>query len=82
MIPWLMLFMSTLGALGIVANSTIALIPVGLVLARRLRLDPIAAVALIYVGAYVGMSATPVGPFNTLLAQEAKSRGAISMDFL
>jgi uncharacterized ion transporter superfamily protein YfcC len=68
-IPFIMVVMSVLGALGIIVNAVIAFIPIGIALAKKLKLDPIAGVAIMYIGAYSGFTATPMGPFNTVLGQ-------------
>ncbi|SDZ20610.1 YfcC family protein [Tindallia californiensis] len=69
-IPFIMLIMAILGMLGIVINAVIAFIPIGVVLAKRLKLDPLVGMAIMYLGAYSGFAMTPMGPFNTAIAQE------------
>ncbi|MCT4620642.1 MAG: TIGR00366 family protein [Marinisporobacter sp.] len=68
-IPIIMAMMSVLGALGIVVNATIAFIPIGIALAKKLKLDPMVGIAIMYLGAYSGFSSSPMGPFNTILGQ-------------
>lgn len=68
-IPMIMALMSVLGALGIVVNAAIAFIPIGVALAKKLKLDPVIGVSIMYIGAYSGFCATPMGPFNTILGQ-------------
>lgn len=68
-VPVVMAGMSILGALGIVVTSSIAFIPLGVMLARRLRLDPVAGVAFMYIGAYSGFVASPILPATLQLAQ-------------
>ncbi len=68
-IPIIMAIMSVLGALGIIVNAAIAFIPIGVALAKKLKLDPIVGVSIMYIGAYSGFTATPMGPFNTILGQ-------------
>lgn len=68
-IPIIMLMMSVLGALGIVVNAAIAFIPIGIALAKKLKLDPVVGVSIMYIGAYSGFTASPMGPFNTILGQ-------------
>ena len=68
-IPVIMLLMTVLGALGIIVNAAIAFIPIGIVLARKLKLDPIVGAAVMYLGVYSGFASTPMGAFNTILGQ-------------
>ncbi len=68
-IPIIMATMSILGALGIIVNAVIAFIPIGVILAKKLKLDPVAGMAIMYVGAYSGFTTSPMGPFNTVLGQ-------------
>jgi len=68
-IPIIMALMSVLGALGIVVNATIAFIPIGVALSKKLKLDPVVGIAIMYIGAYTGFCASPMGPFNTVLGQ-------------
>lgn len=68
-IPIVMIVMCILGALGIVVNTVIAFIPIGIVLAKRLKVDAIFAVAIMYLSSYIGFAATPIGATNLQLAQ-------------
>ena len=62
-IPILMLVMSLLGDAGVLINPVVAFIPIGILLANRLKLDPICAVAVTFVAAYQGFSTTQIcGP--------------------
>ncbi len=56
---------SVLGTLGVVSNSVIAFIPLGLMIAKVMKLDTIFGVALIYLGVYAGFN-TPVANPGTL----------------
>jgi uncharacterized ion transporter superfamily protein YfcC len=67
--PLVMIGMSILGMLGIVVTSVIAFIPLGIMLAKKLKLDPISAVAVMYIGAYTGFVASPLIPATLQLAQ-------------
>ena len=69
-IPVIMAVMSVLGAVGIVLNTVIAFIPIGLILAKRLNVDPILGVGIMYIGAYSGFASTPVCPLSLLIAQD------------
>jgi uncharacterized ion transporter superfamily protein YfcC len=68
-IPIVMAIMSVLGALGIIVNAVIAFIPIGIVLSKKLKMDPIVGMAIMYVGAFTGTTTTPMGYYNTMLAQ-------------
>jgi len=68
-IPVVMVIMYILGILGVVVNSSIAFIPIGVAVAKKLKLDPVVGAAMMYLGAYAGFATTPMGPFNTLIAQ-------------
>ena len=68
-IPLIMVLMSILGALGIIVNAVIAFIPIGIALAKKLKLDPVSGMAIMYIGAYSGFVSSPMGPFNTILGQ-------------
>lgn len=69
-IPIVMALMSILGAVGIVVNAVIAFIPIGVALSKKLKLDPIVGISVVYLGAYSGFTSSPMGPFNTILGQE------------
>jgi len=68
-LPVVMFLMYILGILGVVVNSSIAFIPIGIAVAKKLKLDPVVGAAMMYLGAYAGFATTPMGPFNTLIAQ-------------
>lgn len=58
-----------LASLGIAANAVIAFIPIGIALARSLKLDAIVGVATVYLGYYSGMIAGIFDPTILGLAQ-------------
>lgn len=58
-----------LASMGVVANAVIAFIPIGIGLARSLKLDAITGVAIIYLGYYSGMIAGVFDPTILGLAQ-------------
>ena len=58
-----------LASMGLVANAVIAFIPIGIALARSLKLDAIVGVAMIYLGYYSGMIAGIFDPTILGLAQ-------------
>ena len=68
-IPILMFIITFLGAFGVLVSSAIAFIPIGLAIAKKLKLDPICGVAMIYLASYSGFVTSPIGPFNTLIGQ-------------
>lgn len=61
---------SIFGALGIIVNAVIAFIPIGIILARSMRLDAIVGVSIIYLGAYAGFNTAFLDPLTTGMAQE------------
>ncbi|EJQ49963.1 Na+/H+ antiporter NhaC family protein [Bacillus hominis] len=63
------LLFSVLGTTGIVVNSVIAFIPLGLLIARELKLDPIFGVSLIYLGTYAGWNVPVFAPQTLGLSQ-------------
>ncbi|PFE62800.1 hypothetical protein CN316_24815 [Bacillus cereus] len=63
------LLFSLLGTTGIVVNSVIAFIPLGLLIARELKLDPIFGVSLIYLGTYAGWNVPVFAPQTLGLSQ-------------
>ncbi|MED4782031.1 YfcC family protein [Brevibacillus choshinensis] len=60
---------SALGTTGIIVNSVIAFIPLGIVIARGLKLDAIFGVALIYLGTYAGWNVPVMAPQTLGLSQ-------------
>lgn len=61
---------SIFGALGIIVNAVIAFIPIGIILARTMKLDAVVGVAIIYLGAYAGFTTAFLDPLTTGMAQE------------
>ncbi|KQL52786.1 hypothetical protein AN964_04125 [Heyndrickxia shackletonii] len=53
---------SILGTTGIVVNSVIGFIPIGIIVARTLKWDAVVGAAIIYLGAYAGFNATILSP--------------------
>ena len=60
---------ATLASVGVGANLAIAFIPIGLFLARSLKLDPIIGVAIIFLGSYAGFAAGVFDPTVTVTGQ-------------
>ncbi|WP_052127257.1 YfcC family protein [Pontibacillus litoralis] len=61
---------SIFGTLGIIVNAVIAFIPIGIILARSMKLDAIVGVAIIYLGAYAGFNTAFLDPLTTGTAQQ------------
>lgn len=60
---------ATLASVGVGANLAIAFIPIGLFLARSMKLDPIVGVAIIFLGSYAGFGAGVFDPTVTVTGQ-------------
>ncbi|MCH5584970.1 YfcC family protein [Shimazuella sp. AN120528] len=61
---------SVLGTTGVVVNSIIAFVPLGIIIARAMKLDAIFGVSLIYLGAYAGFNASMITPSTLGLSQK------------
>ena len=68
-IPILSIIMSILGAVGVMANPVVAVVPIGVILARKLNLDPLMGLAVTYVAAYAGYAMSPMCPMTVQTAQ-------------
>ncbi|MFC4206329.1 YfcC family protein [Vreelandella malpeensis] len=60
---------ATLASVGVGANLAIAFIPIGLFLARSMKLDPVVGVAIIFLGSYAGFGAGVFDPTVTVTGQ-------------
>lgn len=60
---------AVLSSVGIAPNLAVAFVPIGILLARSLRLDPIVGVAMIFLGAYAGFSGGVFDPVVTVMGQ-------------
>lgn len=69
-IPVISIFFATAGALENMQEEIIALIPVLLILTRRLGFDSLVAVAMSAGAAFVGSSFSPINPFQVGIAQK------------
>lgn len=69
-VPVLMVVMSILGALGCGINVALAFAGIMLVLCKRLKLDKLAVVAMLYLASNTGFAASPMNPFTVLLGQD------------
>ncbi len=70
LIPIVMIVMSILGYLGIIVNQTIVFIPIGLLIARKLKLDPIVGLSMMYLATYAGFIGSGMDPFTIVVAQK------------
>lgn len=61
---------SIFGALGIIVNAVIAFIPIGIILARAMKMDAIVGVSIIYLGAYSGFAIGFLDPMTTGFGQQ------------
>src|SRR5699024_9437497 len=69
LIPMTLLIFSLGGATFGMAESTLIFIPMGVVLARSLRMDAITGMAMVFIGAMAGFSAGFLNPFTVGVAQ-------------
>lgn len=69
-IPIVVFVMSVLGATGVMANPVVAVIPIGLVMARQLKLDRISAMAIMFLAAYSGYATSPMCALTVQIAQK------------
>ncbi|WP_353056621.1 YfcC family protein [Sporosarcina luteola] len=70
LITIVMVLFSIFGTLGIIVNAVIAFIPIGIILARSMKLDAIVGVSIIYLGAYAGFNTAFLDPLTTGTAQQ------------
>lgn len=70
LITIVMILFSIFGTLGIIVNAVIAFIPIGIILARSMKLDAIVGVSIIYLGAYAGFNTAFLDPLTTGTAQQ------------
>ncbi|WP_462421655.1 YfcC family protein [Salinicoccus sp. Marseille-QA3877] len=70
LIVLIMFVFSVFGTLGIIVNAVIAFIPLGIILARSMRMDAIIGVSIIYLGAYTGFAVAILDPLTVGFAQE------------
>lgn len=68
-IPIIMTLMWSLGFLGVIADQVVVFIPIGLILAQKMKLDPIATMGIIFLPPYIGFGTSPLCPYTTLIAQ-------------
>jgi Predicted membrane protein len=70
LIAVIMLIFAVFGTLGIVVNAVIAFIPLGIILAKSMKMDAIIGVSIIYIGAYTGFAMSILDPLTTGFAQQ------------
>jgi uncharacterized ion transporter superfamily protein YfcC len=70
LIPVLVLLTGFLGTAGAFMSSCLPFIPLGLIIAKQMKLDAIFAVAIIFLGSHVGFMASPICPLTTVIAQQ------------
>ncbi|TWT08028.1 YfcC family protein [Planococcus sp. CPCC 101016] len=58
-----------ISSLGVAPNLAIAFVPIGIMLARTLKLDPIVGVSMVFLGAYAGFSGGVFDPVVTVMGQ-------------
>ncbi|PLR71344.1 hypothetical protein CYJ37_19920 [Bacillus sp. UMB0728] len=59
-----------ISAIGVGSNAVIAFIPLGIILAKALKLDAIAGIAIVYLGYFSGSAAAVFDPITLGVAQE------------
>ena len=69
-LPVLALIMSLLGATGVMANPVVAVIPIGMLLAKRLKMDQIVGLGVMYLAAYGGYATSPICAMTVQVAQK------------
>ena len=60
---------AVISSLGVAPNLAIAFVPIGIMLARTLNLDPIVGVSMVFLGAYAGFSGGVFDPVVTVMGQ-------------
>jgi len=69
-IPIVMLCFCFLGATGVLINPVVAFIPIGLIVAQQMKMDRIAAMAIIYLGCFSGWCTSFMAASSVQLAQK------------
>jgi uncharacterized ion transporter superfamily protein YfcC len=70
LIPIIVILTGFLGTAGAFISSCLPFIPLGLFIAKQMKLDAIFAVAIIFLGSHVGFMASPICPLTTVIAQQ------------
>ncbi len=69
-IPVIMVALSFLGASAVIVDACIAFVPVGMIIAKKLKLDPLAGAAIIYLGCYAGWNSSFMAATSVQTAQQ------------
>lgn len=69
-IPCIIFAMGFFGCLGAMISTAVLFLPVGLSIAKRLKVDRKFAVALILLGSHTGFMSSPINTLTTVLGQE------------
>ncbi len=69
-LPVLALIMSLLGATGVMANPVVAVIPIGILLAKKLKMGQIVGLGVMYLAAYGGYATSPICAMTVQVAQK------------
>lgn len=69
-LPAIGLMMAALGSVGAGNNIALAFAPIMIMVCKKLKLDPVVAVAAMYIPSSTGTVSSPIEPFNTLIGQE------------
>lgn len=67
---FVLIFMGLLGIFNVAHVIVYCMVPVTIIIAKRLHLDPICACASGYFIGLLGFAVTPIGTYNTLVAQQ------------
>jgi uncharacterized ion transporter superfamily protein YfcC len=70
LIPVIVILTGFLGTAGAFISSCLPFIPLGIIIAKQMKLDAIFAVAIIFLGSHVGFMASPICPLTTVVAQQ------------
>ncbi len=70
LIPVIVILTGFLGTAGAFISSCLPFIPLGLIIAKQMKLDAIFAVAIIFLGSHVGFMVSPICPLTTVIAQQ------------
>ena len=68
LIPIIVIIMAILGYLEIIVNATLVFIPIGLVVAYKLKLDPVVGLAMMYLGTFGGFTFSGLSVSSVQLA--------------
>jgi uncharacterized ion transporter superfamily protein YfcC len=70
LIPVIILLTGFLGTAGAFISSCLPFIPLGIIIAKQMKLDAIFGVAIIFLGSHVGFMVSPICPLTTIVAQQ------------